>query len=63
MVVSDALCCRLDTGICPDVILAIADAANLQRNLYLVSQLLDLGLPVVVASEHGGYCEGTGHRH
>ncbi|MCC7264409.1 MAG: ferrous iron transport protein B [Candidatus Latescibacteria bacterium] len=32
-----------------DLVLAIADASNLRRNLYLVSQLLDLGLPVVVA--------------
>jgi ferrous iron transport protein B len=30
----------------PDAVLAIVDATNLERNLYLVSQLLDLGLPV-----------------
>ncbi len=33
----------------PDVILCIVDASNLERNLYLVSQLLELGRPVVVA--------------
>src|SRR5262249_40800454 len=33
----------------PDVVLAIVDASNLDRHLYLVTQLLDLGLPVVVA--------------
>jgi ferrous iron transport protein B len=33
----------------PDAILAIVDAANPQRNLYLVGQLLELGLPTVVA--------------
>ncbi len=33
----------------PDVILNIVDATNLERNLYLTSQLLELGIPVVVA--------------
>lgn len=31
-----------------DVVVCIVDAANLERNLYLVSQVLDIGLPVVV---------------
>ena len=33
----------------PDVILNVVDASNLERNLYITSQLLDIGLPVVVA--------------
>ena len=33
----------------PDAILVILDATRLERNLYLPLQLLDLGLPVVVA--------------
>jgi len=33
----------------PDVVIAVADATNLARNLYIVLQLLDLGFPVVVA--------------
>ena len=33
----------------PDVILCIVDASNLERNLYLVSQLFELGRPVVLA--------------
>lgn len=33
----------------PDVILAIVDASNLDRHLYLVTQLMELGRPVVVA--------------
>jgi len=44
----------------PQAILAVVDASNLARNLFLVSQLLDLGLPTVlalnmtdVAVEHG----------
>ena len=32
-----------------DVVVAIADASNLRRNLYLISQLVEVGLPVVVA--------------
>jgi len=33
----------------PDAVLAVVDATNLARNLYLVLQLMDLGLPVAVA--------------
>jgi ferrous iron transport protein B len=33
----------------PDVIVAVVDATNLERNLYLVTQLLEYGRPMVVA--------------
>ena len=33
----------------PDAILNIVDATNLERNLYLTTQLVELGIPVVVA--------------
>ncbi len=33
----------------PDVILNIVDGTNLERNLYLTTQLLEVGIPVVVA--------------
>ncbi len=33
----------------PDVILNIVDATNLERNLYLTTQLAELGIPVVIA--------------
>jgi ferrous iron transport protein B len=33
----------------PDLVVAVLDAANLARNLYLLSQLLETGLPVVAA--------------
>ncbi len=33
----------------PDAIVAVVDATNLERNLYLVTQLFDYGIPVVVA--------------
>lgn len=32
----------------PDLVLVILDASNLERNLYLASQVLDLGLPALV---------------
>jgi len=33
----------------PDVVVTIVDASNLERNLYLMTQVLELGVPVVVA--------------
>jgi len=33
----------------PDAIINLVDATNLERNLYLTSQLIELGIPVVVA--------------
>ncbi len=33
----------------PDVVLNIVDATNLERNLYLTTQIVELGIPVVVA--------------
>src|SRR6204780_3073804 len=33
----------------PDVVIVVVDASNLQRNLYLVSQLIEMGRPLLVA--------------
>lgn len=33
----------------PDVILNIVDATNIERNLYLTTQLIEIGIPVVLA--------------
>ncbi len=33
----------------PDVVIAVVDATNLERNLYLVTQLLEYGRPLVIA--------------
>lgn len=33
----------------PDLIIAVVDATNLERNLYLVSELIDLGFPLILA--------------
>ena len=38
-----------DKDIKPDMVLLVADASNLKRNLLFCSQIIDLGIPVVVA--------------
>jgi len=60
MVAVDVLLGRRLAAVPPDAVVCIVDASNLERNLYLVSQVLELGLPVVlalnmldVAEDHG----------
>jgi ferrous iron transport protein B len=43
-----------------DAVVCIADAANLERNLYLVSQVLDLGLPTVLVLNMWDVAESRG---
>lgn len=45
----DVLVGRMKGERAPDVVVCVVDATNLERNLYLVSQIMDLGLPIVVA--------------
>jgi len=45
----DVLMGRLDGESAPDLVVCVVDASNLERNLYLVTQVIDLGLPVIVA--------------
>ncbi len=49
MVAVDVLLGRHLAAAPPDAIVCIVDASNLERNLYLVSQVLELGLPTVLA--------------
>src|SRR5688572_1988179 len=49
MVAVDVLLGRQKDAIPIDVVLCIVDASNLERNFYLLSQVLELGLPTVVA--------------
>ncbi|MEY3032000.1 MAG: ferrous iron transport protein [Planctomycetota bacterium] len=44
----------------PDCVVVVADATNLPRNLYLVSQALAVGLPVVVALTLGDVADSKG---
>jgi ferrous iron transport protein B len=48
-IASDALHGRLDSHPAPNAALVVVDATNLERNLFLVSQVLELDCPVVVA--------------
>jgi ferrous iron transport protein B len=45
----------------PDVIVAVVDATNLERNLYLVTQIFEFGVPVVVALTMIDVFEKQGH--
>lgn len=49
MVAVDILLGRQEGEARPDVLVCIADASNLERNLYLTTQVLELGVPVVIA--------------
>jgi len=44
----------------PDVVLVVIDAAHLERNLFLTSQVLELGVPVVVALNQFDVAEAQG---
>ncbi|WP_242337700.1 MULTISPECIES: ferrous iron transport protein B [Anaeromyxobacter] len=46
----------------PDVIVNVVDATNLERNLYLTVQLLELGIPVVMALNVYDEAQAKGHR-
>src|SRR5262245_60652336 len=45
----DLLLGRAPGEAAPDVVIAVVDASNLERHLYLVTQLFELGRPIVVA--------------
>ncbi len=45
----------------PDAIIAVVDATNLERNLYLVTQIFEFGVPVVVALTMIDVFEKQGH--
>jgi ferrous iron transport protein B len=49
MVAVDMLLGRQSDSRAVDAVICIADASNLERNLYLASQVLELGLPTVLA--------------
>src|SRR5262245_41384793 len=46
----------------PDVVVAIVDASNLERNLYLVTQVMELSVPVVIALNMIDIAQGQGIR-
>ena len=62
MVAVDVLLGRRPEEPRPDVVVSVVDATNLDRHLYLTSQLLDLGEPVVVAVTMVDAAEAQGIR-
>ena len=44
----------------PDVVIDILDSSNLERNLYLATQLMELGVPVVLAFNMSDVAERRG---
>ncbi len=46
----------------PDVVILVVDAANPERNLYLTVQVLELGIPCVVALNMSDTAEARGLR-
>lgn len=62
MVAVDLLLGRRPEEPRPDVILSIVDASNLDRHLYLTTQLMELGVPIVVAVNMVDVAEAQGIR-
>jgi len=48
-VATDILLGRVDYTPLPELVVCVVDASNLERNLYLISQIIDNHLPVVIA--------------
>ncbi len=49
MITIDVLLGQVESLIRPEAILAVTDASNLRRNLFLVTQLAELDIPIVLA--------------
>jgi ferrous iron transport protein B len=58
----DALLGRLADTTMPDGVLIVIDVTNLERNLYLATQVIDLGLPAVVACNMMDLLRQGGHQ-
>lgn len=48
-IATDVLLGRLDHTPPPDTVVCVVDSNNLERNLYLISQIIDCEIPVVIA--------------
>ncbi len=44
----------------PDALIAVIDASNIERNLYVVSEFIDLGVPIVLALNMSDVAEKRG---
>ncbi len=61
-VARDVLLGRREDTARPELLIVVIDAANLERNLYLAAQLLELGLPVIIALNMVDVAEQNGTR-
>ena len=59
-IVHDVLLGGLDSVRTPDVIVVVVDAENLERNLFLVSQVVELGRPTIVALNRADRLKAAG---
>ena len=60
MIAVDVLLGRSQEVAPPDVVVCIVDASNLERNLYLISQVLELARPTVLALNMIDVAKGKG---
>lgn len=58
----DVLTGRLKGEPVPDLVVCVVDATNLERNLFLATQVMDLGLPTIVALNMMDGAEANGVR-
>lgn len=61
-VARDVVLGRMEGTAKPDGIICVVDASNLERHLYLVSQILELGMPVLVVLTMADVVEARGGR-
>jgi ferrous iron transport protein B len=59
-IATDILLGRVDHTPVPELVVCVVDASNIERNLYLVSQIVDRQLPVIVALNMIDVAEGAG---
>src|SRR5262245_46897185 len=62
MLAVDLILGRQGSGSALDVVVVIVDASNLERNLYLATQIMELVVPVVIALNMIDLAEGQGIR-
>ncbi len=62
MIALEVLFGRAGDGWSPDVVVVVVDASQLERNLFLTSQVIELGIPVVLALNQMDVAEEKGIR-
>ena len=60
LVAHDVLAGRMNGEPLPDLVVSIVNSTNLERNLYLTTQIMDLGLPTIIALNMMDHAEESG---